>query len=72
MSSGSDSKSADGSLAALLGEGTCLLDISCSPMEQTPRGAGNTLTTPVRVADLAATVDGGNGVERNYSMSSQG
>ena len=29
-------------------------------------------TRPLRVVDLAATVEGGNGVERNYSSSSQG
>ena len=42
-------------------------------MEQTPPEAGKTPTTPVRVADLAAAVDGGNGNERiSYSPSSQG
>ena len=41
-------------------------------MEQTPPEAGKTPTKPVQVADLAAAVDEGNGVERNYSPSSQG
>ena len=44
-------------------------------MEQVSPGAGKTgktLTSPEWVADLEATVNGGNGVERNYSTSSQG
>ena len=72
MSSRSNSESADDSLASLLGGGACLFDISCSPMEQTNPGAGKTLTILMWVADLAATVDRGNGVERNYGTSSQG
>ena len=44
----------------------------CSYMEQAPAGAGKTLITPIRVADLAAAVDGANGIECNYSTSSQG
>ena len=75
MNSGSDNKSADGYLAAVLGEGACLFVISCSLMEQVSPGAGKTgktLTSPEWVADLEATVNGGNGVERNYSTSSQG
>ena len=69
-----DRASADESdLAALLGEGARLFDSYGSCMEQTPPEAGKTPTTPVRVEDLAATVDGGNGNERiSYSPSSQG
>ena len=77
--SGKDSECADSSIAALLSEGACLLDSSCSSMEQTPPKAkeaspkaGKTPTTPVRVADLATAVDGGNVAERNDSPPSQG
>ena len=69
-----DRASADESdLAALLGEGARLFDSSDSSMEQTPPEVGKTPTTPVRVADLAAAVDGGKGNERiSYNPSSQG
>ena len=51
-----NSESADGALAALLGEGARLFDrlSSHSSMEWTPPGASKTPTTPVRVADLVA------------------
>ena len=62
----------DGSIAALLDEGANLIDDICSLMEQTPPGVGKTPTTPIWVADLAATVHGCIGIERNYSTPRQG
>ena len=47
-----------------LDEGACVFDYLGSLMEQTPPGAGKTPTTPSRVADLAAVVDGGSGIQR--------
>ena len=71
MSSGS--KSVNSSVAALLSEGARILsDDEDSFMEQSLPEAGKTPTTPVQGTDLAAVVDGGNGVERIYSTSSQG
>ena len=73
MASGSESdKTVGSSIAALLDEGARLFDDSGSPMEQSPPEAGKTPTTPKRVADLAAAVDGGNGKLRTYCSSSQG
>ena len=38
--SGNESGNTEGSIAALLDEGACLLDDICSLLEQTPPGAG--------------------------------
>ena len=59
----------DVAVVSLLGEGACRYDDnSCSSMEQTPPVVektppepGKTPSTFIRVADLAATVDGGIG-----------
>ena len=58
MASGSDNESdnTEGFIAAFLDEGARLFDDICSPRE----------------ADLAAAVDGSNGIECNYSTASQG
>ena len=71
MATRSNNESA-GSITALFDEGARLFDNMGSPMEQTPHKAGKTPTTPTRVADLAAAVDGGSGIQHNYSLSSQG
>ena len=60
-SSGNES---EGSVAAIFDEGACLFDNMGSPMEETPPGAGKTPTTPSRVADLAAVVNGGSKIQR--------
>ena len=68
----SSSTESEGSIAALFDKGACLFDKMGSSMEHTPPGAGKTPTTPSRVADLAAVVDGGSGIQSIYSPSSQG
>ena len=67
VNSGNES---EGSIAAL--EGACLFDNMDSPMEHTPLGAGKTPTTPSRVADLAAVVDGGSGIQRSTVRPARG
>ena len=63
--SGNESDNTEGSIAALLDKGACLIDDICSLMEQTPPGVGKTPTTPIQVANLAAAVDGGIGIKHN-------
>ena len=72
MDSCSESNSTECPNVALLNEGAHLFDAICSTIKQTPSGVGETPTTPIRIVDLAAAEDEGNGVERNCSTSSKG
>ena len=53
-------------LLILSDEGACIFHIYNSIMEQAFPGASKTPTTPVEFTDLAAKLDGGNGVRRIY------